>query len=272
MKKGMVQLSFLTVILLSLTNMACSQNVFFRDLPSKPIPLSTPEPIGTGTPTPEPTETPTATPTPTVTPSPTVTPTVTPTPTPTATPTPTIVPTAQQVSYPAIVRESELLYSDVEHEILMSPQADGLSCEATVSTQLIRNRFLCEEFSFYCETKVLETVQRTSDYTCAREFRAKDILALRSNASCTPSNQDLTTTELSHLNDSNIYKINTPNVDGNAIAGLIAPSTALPQLTEIKLDENCRCVYSASGFEGKVVYEYPALEEHCRSHFGDIYQ
>jgi hypothetical protein len=178
----------------------------------------------------------------------------------------------QQVSYPATVKETEFLFSDIEHQIMVKTNSDSLSCQVLVSTQIIKNRFLCDEFSFYCETKVLETVQRTTDYTCAREFRAKEILFSRSNASCSISNQDLSAEEMTHLNNPSIYIIKTPDVNGEAIASFISPTATIPLLKEIRLDADCRCVYTASGWEGKVTYEYPALEEHCRAHFGAFYQ
>lgn len=199
----------------------------------------------------------------------------TPTPTPTAQPVipSEVLPTAQAISYPSWAKVAHIPMMYAQSELSVKLLEDNLSCRLSVDVQPMAQAggsALCFDVPDLCWNTEVAVVQRTSDFTCAREYRAKEILTARNDVACVarPA-EELSVLELSQINDPTIYKVKTEVVDPSG--AVPDPNTVLPTLKSIKLDSSCRCVYESFDMP-TFLYEMPALEEHCRAHFGDIYQ
>lgn len=255
---------------------ACSRVNFYQQ---KELTTYAPPPIETilptTTPTVTPTITPTATPTPTtpsqMTPSPTISPTATPT------ATPIILPKAQVVTFPSYSKISNSPFQGNISILSFETNSNNLTCKVNAYNFVQNNEFFCTdpELSYFCNFAEIPDVNKNTDYTCAQAYRGLSILNSRGGKSCSPTSQSLTPVEISQINDPNIYKVNANGVD---FATLIPssslqindPRQVVPTLNTISIDKNCKCNYSTTVIPS-FIYEMPALEEHCRSHFNTLY-
>jgi hypothetical protein len=185
----------------------------------------------------------------------------------TNTPLPTAAPAAVSVKYPSYAKIANVPALFEQSEILINTQADNNSCVLSAFVSPIESN-LCFDVPDLCWTTQINTVTKSTDYTCAQAFRAQVILAARGGNACVAATQNLTSLQISQINDPTIYKVDNDAVDTSG--AVPDPTTVLPALNSISLDSACRCHYSSNDTP-TFIYKYPALEEHCRYHFGDVY-
>ncbi len=188
-------------------------------------------------------------------------------PNPISTPSATTLPASVSVMYPSYAKITNMPTLYEQSEILVNPQADNNSCAMTAFISPIENN-LCFDVPELCWTTQINIVTKSSDYTCAQAFRAQDILTARGGNACIASTQNLSSIEISQINDPTIYKVDSDAADTSG--AIPDPGTVLPTLNSISMDSACRCHYS-SNVTPTYIYKYPAMEEHCRNHFSDTY-
>ena len=241
-------------LLVLLTTIGCSDNSFSSQsskITASETPLETATPSPTPTPTPSPENPPAEEPPPIVPPG---------------------VPESQVLTYPTFFKVQGYPIQYLQTEFTIKTLDDGLSCILRGETQpqsQVGGLFLCLDSPELCWTTDVATVTRTTDFTCGRAYRAVEVFQGRGGSDCPVSVQALSDLELTQINDPNIYKMKTGSTDPNGLN--LDPATTLPTLKSIKLSASCRCDYSsldAPNFK----YDLPALEEHCRAHFPEIYK
>lgn len=186
------------------------------------------------------------------------------------------IPTVQSsseflVTYPSYSRVVNQDQSE-QSELLVNPQSDGATCEIVELTGPISSSNemnVCETLPDLCWTNKVATVNKASDLTCAQAFRASDLLFSRSQAPCSPTTESLSSSEKNEINNPSFYRTN--NELSMLNVQMASVSTLVPQLDSISLEASCRCNYSSTN-ESTGKYKFPALEEHCSSHFSDIYR
>lgn len=187
-------------------------------------------------------------------------------PPPEATQTP--IPNSVTVKYPSYAKidNAPILYT--RSEIFINTQPDQHSCQVSIFQSLIESG-LCNDLPDFCTVNnSIPLIDRSSDYTCAQAYRADQIHGQK-GSDCASKIEDLQTQEKDQINDPKFYKISSDNADTSGVVP--DPATTLPMLNKIGLDKSCRCHY-ISNDTPTFQFSYPALETHCRSHFGDVYQ
>ncbi|MEY4617621.1 MAG: hypothetical protein RJB66_2581 [Pseudomonadota bacterium] len=175
------------------------------------------------------------------------------------------------VSYPSYSKVTNQDQTE-QSEILVNPQADESTCEIVELTGPISSSSglnVCETLPDLCWTNKLASVTRTYDRTCAQAFRAADLLKSRAQNNCRAESFSLSGLEKDQINNPSLYRIGTESATLNV---QIASATAvIQQIDTITLESSCRCNYSSSN-ESAGIYKFPALEEHCRTYFSEVYR
>lgn len=160
-----------------------------------------------------------------------------------------------------------------QSELLVNPQADQATCQITELTGplgILGATNICDNLPDLCWTTTIATINRESDLTCAQAFRAAEILKERNNRGCEPQQQSLTTHELADINNTLRYPTTAPASNEEGLP-LSDPRVKLADMDSISLEGSCRCNYSSSNPSADK-FKLPALEQHCRAHFGEIYR
>jgi len=193
----------------------------------------------------------------------------------------TTEPQKQSVAYPSYARIKNSTIQYIETELLVNTQADQKNCLIqSISKPSGTQEQLCLDIPDLCWSNNIALVNRDHDFTCAQTYRALEIAKTKTNQHCFEKVESLTSTEISHVANPLIYNISLNDNDANLMinlseAGLESLAqnqiTTLSALSLIKLDSSCRCSYSFGNADSAMHYEYPALPEHCRTHFPDSY-
>ena len=176
--------------------------------------------------------------------------------------------TTKIIVYPSYAKifHSPSLYEQTI--ISVEPQSDDNTCDITATVSPM-DLGLCADIPDLCWQESIAKVDRTNDITCAQAYKAKDIKVARGGQACVLSSQTLSVIEVNQINDPQIYALKSESMDPS-----ISPSNMtgnLPSIKSIVLDTSCRCDYLSNDLSS-FTYKIPALEDHCRAHFPEIYK